>query len=52
MGAIEAGLRFLLVSGKPLGEPVAWYGPTVMNSEEELEKAFEEYRNGGFLKHT
>ncbi len=47
----EAPLRFLLVSGKPLGEPVAWYGPIVMNTEEELETAIREYNNGTFLKH-
>ncbi|MBN2353288.1 MAG: pirin family protein [Spirochaetales bacterium] len=45
-------LRFLLVSGKPLGEPVAWYGPIVMNTEEELEIAVKEYNNGTFIKHT
>lgn len=44
-------LRFLLVSGKPIGEPVAWHGPIVMNTEEELRQAFEEYRNGTFIKH-
>ena len=44
-------VRFLLVSGKPIGEPVAWQGPIVMNSREELQIAFEEYRNGTFLKH-
>ena len=44
-------VRFLLISGKPIGEPVAWYGPIVMNTEEELEVAFEEYRNGTFIKH-
>jgi len=44
-------VRFLLISGRPLGEPVAWYGPIVMNSQEELKLAFEEYRNGTFLKH-
>ncbi len=44
-------VRFLLISGKPIGEPVAWYGPIVMNTEEELEFAFEEYRNGTFIKH-
>ena len=44
-------VRFLLISGKPIGEPVAWYGPIVMNTEEELETAFEEYRNGTFIKH-
>jgi hypothetical protein len=43
-------LRFLLVSGRPLGEPVAWYGPIVMNTREELQLAFEEYRNGTFIK--
>jgi redox-sensitive bicupin YhaK (pirin superfamily) len=44
-------VRFLLISGKPIGEPVAWYGPIVMNSEEELQLAFEEYQNGTFIKH-
>jgi redox-sensitive bicupin YhaK (pirin superfamily) len=44
-------VRFLLVSGKPIGEPVAWYGPVVMNTQEELEIAFDEYRNGTFIKH-
>jgi len=48
----ERGIRFLLVSGKPLEEPVAWHGPIVMNTEEQLRQAFEEYRNGTFLKHT
>jgi redox-sensitive bicupin YhaK (pirin superfamily) len=43
-------VRFLLVSGKPLGEPVAWYGPIVMNTQEELRIAFEEYQNGTFIK--
>jgi len=43
-------VRFLLVSGKPLGEPVAWYGPIVMNTQEELQTAFEEYRNGTFIR--
>lgn len=47
----DKSLRFLLVSGKPLGEPVAWYGPIVMNTQEELDIAFEEYRNGTFIKH-
>jgi redox-sensitive bicupin YhaK (pirin superfamily) len=42
---------FLLVSGKPLSEPVAWYGPIVMNTQEELEIALEEYRKGTFFKH-
>jgi len=44
-------VRFLLISGKPIGEPVAWYGPIVMNSDEELQLAFEEYQNGTFIKH-
>jgi hypothetical protein len=44
------GCRYLLLSGRPLGEPVAWYGPIVMNTEEELETAFREYRNGTFVK--
>lgn len=44
-------LRFLLVSGKPIGEPVAWHGPMVMNTQEELRIAFEEYQNGTFIKH-
>jgi redox-sensitive bicupin YhaK (pirin superfamily) len=49
---IETGdksMRFLLISGKPLGEPIAWYGPIVMNTQEELELAFKEYREGTFL---
>jgi redox-sensitive bicupin YhaK (pirin superfamily) len=44
-------VRFLLISGKPLGESVAWYGPIVMNTQEELEQAFKEYQNGTFIKH-
>jgi redox-sensitive bicupin YhaK (pirin superfamily) len=44
-------VRFLLMSGKPLREPVAWYGPIVMNTKEELRIAFEEYQNGTFIKH-
>lgn len=46
----EQPVRFLLVSGKPLNEPVAWYGPIVMNTQEELRVAFEEYSNGTFVK--
>ncbi len=42
--------RFLLISGRPLREPVAWYGPIVMNTQEELRVAFEEYQNGTFIK--
>ncbi len=47
----EQGIRFLLVSGKPLEEPVAWYGPIVMNTQEQLQEAFAEYQAGTFLKH-
>ncbi|ACH38042.1 pirin family protein [Citrifermentans bemidjiense Bem] len=43
-------VRFLLISGKPIGEPVAWYGPIVMNSQEELQLAFEELEKGTFVK--
>jgi redox-sensitive bicupin YhaK (pirin superfamily) len=43
-------VRFLLLSGRPLGEPVAWYGPIVMNTQEELRVAFEEYQNGTFIR--
>ncbi|MGQ0734107.1 MAG: pirin family protein [Acidobacteriota bacterium] len=46
----EDGLRFLLVSGQPLGEPVAWHGPIVMNTQLELKQAFEELRQGTFIK--
>jgi quercetin 2,3-dioxygenase len=45
-------VRFLLISGKPLNEPIAWYGPIVMNTQAELHRAFEEYQNGTFLQHT
>lgn len=48
--ARNTGLRFLLVSGRPLRESVAWYGPIVMNTEEELQIAFEEYEKGTFIK--
>ncbi len=44
------GIRFLLVSGKPLEEPVAWQGPIVMNTPEELRQAYAELRNGTFIK--
>ena len=44
-------VRFLFISGRPLREPVAWYGPIVMNTQDELRMAFEEYREGTFLKH-
>jgi redox-sensitive bicupin YhaK (pirin superfamily) len=48
----EQPVRFLLISGRPLGEPVAWYGPIVMNTGEELRAAFREYREGTFIKST
>jgi redox-sensitive bicupin YhaK (pirin superfamily) len=46
----DEGIRFLLVSGKPLEEPVAWRGPIVMNTQEELRQAFAEYSQGTFIK--
>ena len=46
----EHGIRFLLVSGRPLEEPVAWYGPIVMNTQAELQAAFRELEEGSFLK--
>jgi redox-sensitive bicupin YhaK (pirin superfamily) len=51
VGAGSDGVRFLLISGQPIGEPVAWYGPIVMNTQAELEQAFREYQNGTFVKH-
>ncbi|HKD06507.1 MAG TPA: pirin family protein [Bryobacteraceae bacterium] len=52
--AVQAGpegIRFLLVSGKPLEEPVAWYGPIVMNTQDQLRQAMQELNNGTFIKH-
>jgi hypothetical protein len=46
----EHGVRFLLVSGKPLRQPVAWHGPIVMNTEDELRQAFAELEAGTFLR--
>ena len=46
----EGPARFLLVSGRPLQEPVAWYGPIVMNTQDELRTAFEEYSAGTFVR--
>jgi redox-sensitive bicupin YhaK (pirin superfamily) len=46
----DDGIRFLLVSGKPIEEPVAWYGPIVMNTREELHQAYAELRAGNFIK--
>ena len=51
VSAKDSLLRFLLVSGRPIGEPIAWYGPIVMNTQEELCIAFDEYRKGTFIKH-
>jgi redox-sensitive bicupin YhaK (pirin superfamily) len=48
----DDGIRFLLVSGQPLQEPVAWYGPIVMNTQEQLRQAYEELQEGTFLKAT
>lgn len=46
----DEGLRFLLVSGRPIEEPVAWYGPIVMNTEQELRQALQELRSGTFIR--
>ena len=46
----DAGIRFLLVSGRPIKEPVAWHGPIVMNTEEELRQAYAELRAGTFIR--
>lgn len=47
----DAGIRFLLVSGKPIEEPVAWHGPIVMNTDDELRQAYTELRDGTFIRH-
>jgi len=47
----DAGMRFLLVSGRPIAEPVAWRGPIVMNTEAELRRAYAELQDGSFIKH-
>jgi redox-sensitive bicupin YhaK (pirin superfamily) len=46
----DEGIRFLLVSGRPIEEPVAWYGPIVMNTDEQLQQAYAELRNGTFIR--
>ena len=48
----DEGIRFLLVSGKPIEEPVAWYGPIVMNTQAELQLAFDELNRGTFIKQS
>ena len=48
--AAETGIRFLLISGKPLGEPIARYGPFVMNTKEEIHQALSDLRNGTFVQ--
>ena len=51
--SVETGgapARFLLIGGEPIGEPIAWYGPMVMNTDAEIKQALEEYRNGTFVK--
>ena len=45
----EQGIRFLLVSGKPIEEPVAWHGPIVMNTQEEIHQAMRDLRSGNFV---
>lgn len=50
VSAKNEGARFILITGKPIGEPVAWAGPIVMNTQEELRIAFQEYRDGTFVK--
>ena len=49
--AVDRDARFLLVSGRPLHEPVAWYGPIVMNTRDQLVDAVRELRGGDFVKH-
>ena len=46
----ESGVRFLLVSGRPIQEPVAWHGPIVMNTKEEILKAVDDYHSGNFVQ--
>jgi redox-sensitive bicupin YhaK (pirin superfamily) len=46
----NVGARFLLIAGKPLNQPIAWYGPIVMNTQNELQLAIDELRNGSFIK--
>ena len=48
--AEETDARILLIAGKPIREPIAWYGPIVMNTNEEISAAYEELENGTFIK--
>jgi redox-sensitive bicupin YhaK (pirin superfamily) len=48
----ESPARLILLTGRPIGEPIAWYGPIVMSTKEELIQAFKELREGKFVKHT
>ena len=48
--ASDQPMRFLLISGKPLGEPIARYGPFVMNTQQEIQQALEDLKNGTFVK--
>jgi hypothetical protein len=50
VAAEEEGVRFLLISGKPIREPIAWYGPIVMNTQQELRVAFDELQRGTFIR--
>jgi quercetin 2,3-dioxygenase len=52
IGTDSEPVRFLLISGRPIGEPIAWYGPIVMNTQEELRIAIEELQNDTFIKHN
>jgi redox-sensitive bicupin YhaK (pirin superfamily) len=47
---VHVGVRFLLITGKPIEEPIAWRGPIVMNTEDELDRAFREFHDGTFIK--
>jgi redox-sensitive bicupin YhaK (pirin superfamily) len=49
--ATGENVRFLILTGEPLNEPIAWRGPIVMNTQAELETAFREYQEGNFVKH-
>jgi redox-sensitive bicupin YhaK (pirin superfamily) len=50
VAAEQESVRFLLISGRPIREPIAWYGPIVMNTQQELRVAFDELQRGTFIK--